>query len=141
MRLSVHTDYGLRTLMYLAAHDGQHSIATIAAQYGISKNHMMKVAQSLVTEGFVVSVRGRNGGLLLGRPADKINVGNVVRTLEDMGHFVGCSGADGEHCVVSPVCGLKHVFSDAIEAFLQHLDKFTIADVIGDKEKFSAVWP
>ena len=100
MRLSVHTDLALRTLMFLAANDGQHSIAEISTRYGISKNHMMKVAQRLVAKGFVKSVRG----------------------------------------VISPVCGLRHVFADAIESFLEHLDGYTVADMVGDKDKFVSVW-
>lgn len=140
MRLSVQTDYALRMLMFLAANDGQHSIAEISARYGISKNHMMKVAQRLVAEGFVKSVRGRNGGLLLNQPADKINVGHVVRVLEDTGSFVDCFDADGKGCVVSPVCGLRHVFEDAIESFFVTMDGYTVADVVGDREKFASVW-
>jgi Rrf2 family transcriptional regulator, nitric oxide-sensitive transcriptional repressor len=140
MRLSVQTDYALRTLMFLAAYDGQHSIAAISERYGISKNHLMKVAQRLVAEGFVKSVRGRAGGLLLNQPADKINVGHVVRLLEGMGGFVDCFDATGNGCVISPVCGLQHVLADSIEAFLRNLDNYTIADVVGDREKFRIIW-
>ena len=140
MRLSVQTDYALRTLMYLAAHEGQHSIAEIARQYGISKNHLMKVAQRLAAEGFVDSVRGRSGGLMLNQPADTINVGQVVRRFEEFGGFVECFDARGNGCVVTPVCGLRHVLADGIESFLCHLDGFTLADLIGDKAKFRAVW-
>lgn len=140
MRLSVHTDYALRTLMYLAANDGHHSITEIAGQYGISKNHLMKVAQRLVAEGFVDSVRGRSGGLLLSQPANTINVGKVVRTFEDYGTFVECFDKGGNGCVVTPVCGLRHVLADGVEAFLQHLDGFTVADLVGDKVRFQSVW-
>ncbi|CAO1650998.1 RrF2 family transcriptional regulator [Parasphingorhabdus sp. NYA22] len=140
MRLSVQTDYALRTLMYLAAHEGHHSISEIAGQYGISKNHLMKVAQRLAAEGFVDSVRGRSGGLLLNQPAETINVGNVVRTFEEYGAFVECFDATSGGCVVTPVCGLRHVLADGIEAFLRHLDGFTIADLVGDKARFRAVW-
>lgn len=140
MRLSVHTDFALRTLMYLAAHEGQHSIAEIAQQYGISKNHLMKVAQRLVAEGFVDSIRGRSGGLVLNQPAAAINVGQVVRTFEEYGGFVECFDKAGGDCVVSPVCGLRHVLADGIEAFLRHLDGFTVADLIGDKARFRSAW-
>jgi len=140
MRLSVQTDYALRTLMYLAAHEGHHSISEIAAQYGISKNHLMKVAQRLAAEGFVDSVRGRSGGLLLNQPAETINVGNVVRTFEEYRAFVECFDATSGGCVVTPVCGLRHVLADGIEAFLQHLDGFTIADLVGDRARFRSVW-
>ncbi len=140
MRLSVQTDYALRTLMYLAANEGHHSIAAIARQYGISKNHLMKVAQRLVAEGFVDSVRGRSGGLLLNQPADKINVGAVVRTFEDYGTFVECFDKSSNACVITPVCGLRHVLADGVEAFLRHLDGFTVADLTGSKVRFQSVW-
>jgi len=140
MRLSVQTDYALRTLMYLAAHEGHHSISEIAGQYGISKNHLMKVAQRLAAEGFVDSVRGRSGGLLLNQPAETINVGIVVRTFEEYRAFVECFDATSGGCVVTPVCGLRHVLADGIEAFLQHLDGFTIADLVGDRARFRSVW-
>jgi len=139
MRLSLQTDYALRLLMFLAANDGHHSIAEISQCYGISKNHMMKVAQRLVAEGFITSVRGRSGGLLLNQPAEKINVGNVVRKFEDTSSFVDCFNVTGKGCIVSPVCGLQHVLADGITAFMQHLDGFSVADLIGDKNAFQSV--
>lgn len=141
MRLSVQTDYALRTLMFLAAHEGQHSIAEIAGKYLISKNHLMKVAQRLVAEGFVASVRGRGGGLRLGKPAASINVGQVVRTFEDMGAFVECFDGAGGSCIVSPVCGLRHVLAGSVEAFLRHLDGFVLSDLIGDPGHFRSIFP
>ncbi len=140
MRLSLQTDYALRALMYLAANDGHHSISEIARKYDISKNHLMKVAQRLVAEGFVDSVRGRSGGLMLNRPANTINVGKVVRTFEDYGTFVECFNKADNSCVVSPVCGLRHVLADGVEIFLRHLDRFTVADLIGDRVEFQSVW-
>ncbi len=126
--------------MYLAAHDGQHSIAEIAGQYRISKNHLMKVAQRLVAEGFVTSVRGRSGGLRLGRPADAINVGELVRSFEDLSAFVECFDGSGNSCIISPVCGLRHAIAGSIEAFLRHLDGFMLTDLVGDAGRFRSVW-
>lgn len=134
MRLSVQTDYALRTLMFLAVEDGHHSIAEIARAYGISKNHLMKVAQRLTAEGFVESVRGRSGGLKLARPAEALNVGAIVRVMEDTGTFVECFDAATNSCVVTPACGLRHVLGGALEAFTQHLDQFTVADLIPNPE-------
>lgn len=136
MRLSLQTDYALRTLMFLAAKDGHHSIADIASAYGISKNHLMKVAQRLTAEGFVQSVRGRSGGLKLARPPAALNVGAVVRRLEDTGSFVDCFDAATNTCIVTPVCGLRHILADGLEAFAQHLDQFSVADLIPDIEGF-----
>ena len=139
MRLSVQTDYALRTLMFLAAQDGHHPINEIARQYGISRNHLMKVAQRLAANGYVDSVLGRGGGLKLAQPAQKLNVGHVVRTFEDMGNFVECFNAETNDCVVTPVCGLHRVLSDGLKAYLAYLDRFTIADLVGDREKFRRV--
>jgi Rrf2 family transcriptional regulator, nitric oxide-sensitive transcriptional repressor len=136
MRLSLHTDYALRTLMFLAAKDGHHSIAEIARAYGISKNHLMKVAQRLAAEGFVESVRGRSGGLKLARPASALNIGSIVRVMEDTGTFVECFDAATNSCVVTPVCGLRHTLVGALEAFARHLDQFTVADLIPNVESF-----
>jgi Rrf2 family transcriptional regulator, nitric oxide-sensitive transcriptional repressor len=122
--------------MFLAAKEGHHSIAEISRAYGISKNHLMKVAQRLAAEGFVESVRGRSGGLKLARPASALNVGSIVRTMEDTGTFVECFDAATNNCVVTPVCGLRHSLAGALEAFAQHLDQFTIADIVPDVASF-----
>ena len=139
MRLSLHTDYALRTLMFLAAKDGHHSIAAIAGAYGISKNHLMKVAQRLTAEGFVKSVRGRSGGLKLARCPATLNVGAVVRVMEETGGFVECFDPATNRCVVTPVCGLRHALAGALEAFAQHLDQFTIADLIPNRDRYRAI--
>ena len=136
MRLSLHTDYALRTLMFLAAKEGHHSIAEIAHIYGISKNHLMKVAQRLAAEGFVESVRGRSGGLKLARPANTLNIGSIVRAMEDTRTFVECFDVTTNNCIVTPVCGLRHALAGALEAFAKHLDQFTLADLIPNIESF-----
>lgn len=124
--------------MFLAAKPGHHSIAEIADGYGISKNHLMKVAQRLVAEGFVNSVRGRGGGLVLARDANDINVGAVVRTIESFGAFVECFQPLGRGCVVTPVCGLRHALAGGLDAFLDHLDQFTVAQLVPDPAAFQA---
>jgi Rrf2 family transcriptional regulator, nitric oxide-sensitive transcriptional repressor len=123
--------------MFLAVKDGHHSIAEIASSYGISKNHLMKVAQRLSAEGFVESVRGRSGGLKLARPADTLNVGAIVRIMEDMSNFVECFDPATNGCTVSPVCGLRHTLAGALETFARHLDRYTIADLIPNVGSFS----
>ena len=136
MRLSLQTDYALRTLMFLAVKDDHHSIADIARAYGISKNHLMKVAQRLTAEGFVESVRGRSGGLKLALPPAELNVGAIVRIMEDTGTFVECFDAATNGCVVTPACGLRHALAGALEAFDRHLDQFSVADLIPDTDGF-----
>lgn len=139
MRLSLQTDYALRMMLFLAEHPGTHSIATIASAHAISKNHLMKVALRLTNEGLLRPVRGRNGGLQLAQPASEINLGRVVRNLEDTGHFVECFSPATNTCRIMPTCRLRHSLSGAVEAFMRHLDKFTLADVATRSNMFDYV--
>jgi len=132
MRLSLHADYALRTLMYLAVHDGHRSIGEIAQAYGISKNHLMKVAQRLVAEGFLEAVRGRSGGLRLAQAATQINVGQVARKMEETGSFVECFDPATNSCVITPACQLRHALAGALEAFFRHLDRYSLGDLVKD---------
>jgi Rrf2 family transcriptional regulator, nitric oxide-sensitive transcriptional repressor len=125
MRLTRHTDYSLRVLIYLATHEGQScAIAEIAKAYRISYNHLMKVASSLAHAGFVEAQRGRGGGLKLAKPAAKIRVGDVVRATED-----GMQLADCGSCTIAPVCGLNSVLASGLNAMLTVFDGYTVADI------------
>lgn len=132
MQLSLKTDYALRMLMALAAEEGLLSIDAIADRYAISRNHLAKVAQHLHAAGFLDTVRGRNGGLILARTPEAINVGAVVRELEQMEGFVACMGGSAQ-CVIDGLCGLKPALGGALEAFLAHLDGFTLADITSNR--------
>ena len=138
MRLTMHTDFALRTLMFLAANPGQQTIDAVADHYGISRNHLMKVAQRLVAEGFVTSTRGRGGGLQLARPADAINLGQVVRALEDVGGFVECFDAASNQCRATPACGLRAILAGGVGAFMRHMDGYCLTDLIPDPAAFRA---
>jgi Rrf2 family nitric oxide-sensitive transcriptional repressor len=140
MRLTTQTDYALRMLMFLATREGSQKIDDIAHAYGISKNHLMKVTQRLVSGGFVLSQRGRGGGLTLAHPPQEINVGAVVRMMEDTGQFVECQMGSANNCIITPVCGLKHVLGDAVDAFLGHLDQFTLADISQDQKGMAKIF-
>jgi Rrf2 family nitric oxide-sensitive transcriptional repressor len=131
MRLTVHTDYALRLLMLLAMEpDHLHTIEQVAQRYRISRNHLMKVAQTLVQAGFIHSLRGRGGGLSLARSAHEISLGAVVRATEDNFALVACLDGDRSSCVISPACGLPGPLAEALQAFLQVLDGYSLADMI-----------
>ncbi|NCP00873.1 MAG: Rrf2 family transcriptional regulator [Rhodobacterales bacterium CG15_BIG_FIL_POST_REV_8_21_14_020_59_13] len=134
MQLNLRTDYALRMLMALAAKDEVVSIDWLADHYGISRNHLAKVAQELVAAGYVASLRGRGGGLRLARPPAEINVGEVVRRLENLTGFVACMGGK-ENCAIDGVCGLKPALAGAIDAFLTHLDQFDLAQITASKSR------
>ncbi|QUM74422.1 Rrf2 family transcriptional regulator [Sphingopyxis granuli] len=133
MRLTRYTDYAMRVLLYLARQPGQlSSIAAIARAYGVSQNHLMKVVSDLANAGYLQSVRGRNGGIRLARPASEINVGALVRHMEDGFDLVDCGS-----CVIAPACGFTGVLDEALEAFLAVLDRYSLADVLARKGDFS----
>lgn len=131
MRLTAQTDYALRMLMQIGVNDPDLvTITEVAKRYDLSKNHLMKVSQMLTQLGVLTSVRGRNGGLRLARPAGEISVGKVVRHLESGGALVECFQANGNNCLVSPACRLKSVLNEAMEAFYAVLDTYSIGDLI-----------
>ena len=70
MRLTIHTDYALRMLIVLAVREGTVvSVGEIADSFGISRHHLIKVAQHLRSGGYVETTRGNGGGLRLAQPA------------------------------------------------------------------------
>jgi len=121
-------------LMALAAKDDVVSIDWLADHYGISRNHLAKVAQELVAAGYVVSMRGRGGGLRLARSPAEINVGKVVRSMENFTGFVACMGGK-ENCAIDGACGLKPALAGALEAFLTHLDQFDLSQITASRSR------
>jgi Rrf2 family nitric oxide-sensitive transcriptional repressor len=135
MQLSLHSDYALRVLMALASSERHLSVEQIARRYGISRNHLAKVAQRLQAQGFVETIRGRGGGMRLARPAEEIVVGDVVRRFENLGSFISCF-AGGGGCAVSGLCALNPALNGALGAFLAHLDGFRLSDLVPDRSAF-----
>lgn len=131
MRLTRYTDYAMRVLLYLGAQPEKVcSISEIARAYGISQNHLMKVAHDLGKAGYIEGVRGRSGGIRLAKPADQINVGDVVRQTEEGFELVECGT-----CVIAPACGLTGALDEALAAFMAVLDHYTLADLLKKRSK------
>ncbi|KAA8997741.1 nitric oxide-sensing transcriptional repressor NsrR [Affinibrenneria salicis] len=130
MQLTSFTDYGLRALIYMASlPDGQMtSISEVTDVYGVSRNHMVKIINQLSHAGYVRAVRGKNGGIRLGKPANAILIGDVVRALEPL-TLVNCQS---DFCHITPACRLKQVLNQAVQNFLLELDKHTLADMVTD---------
>ena len=132
MRLTSHTDYSLRTLIYLGVFpDRLVSVGEVAEAYGISKNHLMKVANHLAAGGYVQAVRGNRGGIRLGRPPEEINIGQVVRFTESDMNLVECfcPGSSGG-CRIESGCLLRAALRSALRAFLGVLDGYSLANLL-----------
>ena len=129
MRLTAFTDFGLRALMRLAGEpDRSFSTNEIAAEFGISRNHLTKVVRDLADAGFVATQRGAGGGFRLARSPHAITLGEVVRSLEQRHALVECFRPDGGDCVLKPRCRLKSRLAAAREAFMKELDATKLAE-------------
>lgn len=131
MRLTDYTDYSLRTLMYLGMHrDRLVTIQDIADAYSISKSHLMKVVHQLGLAGLIETIRGRSGGLRLGKEPQDINIGDVVRGTEPDFTMVECFNHRHNECVLAPSCELQEVMDRATKAYLDVLNGVTLADLL-----------
>ena len=130
MHLTLHADYALRVLLYLAARPERLvSTQEVSQAYGISKNHLVRVVQALGKHGFIEVRPGRSGGLTLARAPAEISLGQVFRVAEPDFHLVECFDRKTNTCPIAPACGLKGILFEARDAFLAVLDKYTLADV------------
>ncbi|MEO6299312.1 MAG: Rrf2 family transcriptional regulator [Paracoccaceae bacterium] len=129
MRLTSFTDFGLRALMRLAsAPDRAFSTAELADEFRLSRHHLTKIVATLAQAGVVTTRRGGGGGAMLARPADQIQLGDVVRLLDGQ-PLVECFQAGGGGCTIIGCCRLKARLRSAEAAFLADLDRSTLADV------------
>jgi Rrf2 family iron-responsive transcriptional regulator len=130
MRLTRQTNYAVRILMYCAANDGRLSrIPEIAAAYSVSELFLFKILQPLVEAKFVETVRGRNGGVRLGKPATEITLFDVVRVTEDSFSMAECFENDAADCPLIDSCALNSALRKALGAFFEVLEGYTIADL------------
>lgn len=125
MQLTLHTDLALR-LLIATARSGSVPVAlpTFSAAHGVSYNHVAKVGQALVRTGYLRSIRGRAGGMLLARSADEIRIGDIVRQMEPTMQIADCP-----NCAMRDDCGMISPLDEAKRAFLDVLDRRTLAEV------------
>jgi len=130
MRLTAMTDYAMRLLMYVGQHpDRLCTINEIAGVYAISEPHLMKITHRLAQKGWIETIRGKHGGMRLAHPPQEINLGAVVRDMENDLALVECF-VTGNNCTLSGTCGLTGILQGALQQFMQHLDRYTLADII-----------
>ena len=129
MRHTSHADFALRVLLYLRVAPGrQGSVAEIAEAHGVSRHHLVKVVQHLAAADIVATSRGRGGGVRLVRDPSSISVGEVMRAMEKDFAVVECLGP-ARFCRVAGVCGARSVFSRALDAYFEVLDRSSIEEI------------
>jgi Rrf2 family nitric oxide-sensitive transcriptional repressor len=129
MRLALHTDYALRTLLYLAGNPGRANAGAVAEFYRISKDHVAKVVQTLARQGYVRSIRGIGGGIELAKRPEEIRVGQVILDCEGNMHLLDCVGIENV-CVIQPGCKLKTVLAKAERIQMEYLQSVKLSDLL-----------
>ncbi|MFT5880670.1 MAG: Rrf2 family nitric oxide-sensitive transcriptional repressor [Moritella sp.] len=139
MKLTTYTDFGIRTLMYLATlpKGTRSSSADVANIYQASRNHIAKVIAHLSSLNYIDSSRGKNGGIWLTRAAHEINIGQLIRELEGNLEGVDC---EATNCSLVPVCQLKKALKTGVEAFLVALDQYYLSDFLTNSEELESLW-
>lgn len=137
MQLTFFTDYGLRSLIYLAVNaDKRCSVRDISEHYGISRNHLVKVVHRLAQLGYITSVKGKGGGIQLAHAPEALHLGKLVMALEPNMNLVECFNPETNTCTVVSTCTLKHFLADANTAFFNSLNQHTLADAAVNKKLF-----
>ena len=128
MRLTKHTDYAFRVLIYLASmpEDRLSTVQEIAGQFDVSRSHIMKIVQKLAGAGLIHASRGQHGGIKLGQPKEAINLRSVIELMEATLAPVNC---DDPVCVIKKNCALKNILFEAQRQFLEHVGHYTLADL------------
>lgn len=149
MKLTQFTDYSLRALIYLATHgDKLCTVKEISSAFDISYNHMVKVVHGLSKHGYIDARKGKGGGILLAKPANQINLADVVCCIEPDLELVECFSSNKDSssnkrkagCRIAPVCGLKSVFIEAQKAFIDELRQHTLADIVFNRQALIQVF-
>ncbi len=136
MELTRYTDYSLRILLYLALHENDCvTIDEVASIYGISRHHVAKAVHHLGRMGVIRTERGKGGGMYLAARPEDINIGRLVRRTEPHMNLLECFDVELNTCPLVHACTLKGVLKQAKLAFLEVLDKYTLADMLGNRKK------
>jgi Rrf2 family nitric oxide-sensitive transcriptional repressor len=128
MRLTKHTDYAFRVLIYLASmpEDRISTVQEIAEKFDVSRSHIMKIVQKLAGAGLIHASRGQHGGIRLGQPKEAINLRRVIELMEATLAPVNC---DDPVCIIKKNCTLKNILFEGQRQFLEHVERYTLADL------------
>ena len=133
MRLTRQSSYAIRTLIYCAVNEpGLSRVAEIAKAHSISELFLFKLIKPLVEGGLIKTVRGRHGGIRLGRPATEITLLDTIKLTEESFAMAECFEG-GSDCPLLDNCDLNGALREALGAFFDVLDGYTIADLAGKK--------
>lgn len=129
MRLTDHTDYSLRVLMYLNREKRLTTLNELSKKLIISKNNLIKVSNQLVKHNLISTIRGRAGGLLINEDTGTQTLRYIITKTEETFFIAECFADKKCGCTFLPTCFLKKSLSEALQAFLTSLGQKTLNDV------------
>ena len=139
MQLTRFSDIGIRLLMYLAAQQRitpPVTVAEVATQFCVPRNHLVKVAGLLGKHGYITTLRGRTGGISLASLPENIRIGEVLRVLEGKSELIPCEALE---CGLNRGCGFRNVLKSALEDFYNKLDQYSLADITSGEPKMEII--
>jgi Rrf2 family nitric oxide-sensitive transcriptional repressor len=140
MQLRTYSDFSIRVLMQAAlCRPERITVDEVAATYGISRHHLVKIVHDLGRSGYLATRRGIGGGFTLARPPEEIRLGEVIRMGEKSDKVIDCFDAANRTCRLLPCCRLKSVLDEAAAAFFTVLDGYTLADLITQPSRMRTV--
>lgn len=140
MQLNKFTDYALRILMYIAIpKDVPYTIAELAEQLQVSENHAMKIVHFMAKQSWIITTRGKGGGIRINPNTLNLKLGYIVRILQRETQVVECNNPP---CILRSNCGLKGILDQALEQFYLHLDQYVLGEILSlNSSKFSLQSP
>jgi Rrf2 family nitric oxide-sensitive transcriptional repressor len=134
MKLTAYTNYALRALQLAALREPKLvRVDDVVKIHGLARPHVVKIVHALGKAGFLETVRGRGGGFRLGKPAEAIIVGDVVRLTEGQLDLVECFNPESNTCPLIGICRLSQAIRKAAAAFMAVLDDVTLADISANR--------
>lgn len=137
--ISQRAKYALRALLALckAPPEASLMIAEISDKQAIPKKFLEQILLDLKRAGIVASRRGRLGGYVLVRPADKLTFGEVLRLIDGPIAPLPCLSKIAyrrcNDCADEATCEIRHVFAGVVKVQREVLDHTTFADATGGR--------
>lgn len=138
LKLSTRGRYGVKAMFDLAMHkeEAPISLKSIAERQGISEHYLEQLISGLRKAGLVRSIRGAQGGYVLGKEPSEIMVGDIIRVLEGPIAPVDCvSEEDPECCEKAEFCVTRTIWEKVRDSITDVLDSISLEDMIQDAAK------
>ena len=133
MQLTRQADYAIRALLHLSGQEPGNVVQTreIAASQDIPEKYLPTIMRTLARAGLVRTLRGNQGGVLLARDPEDINLREVVEAIEEPIVLNRCLRDHGE-CSRDELCPVYPVWSRIQEMLIERLESTTFADLAGE---------